>query len=140
MKTRQPAGTDHAKGGADPQNGRAPAIRFEETSRVFKALGHPTRLRLACGLCRESSSLTRIQGTLGESISTLAQHIAVLRRSGILVEERRGPEIFLHVRDARVRRLLATLCSEYTAEPPPEWAWERLRKPRRSPCSKERET
>jgi len=100
---------------------------FEEISRIFKALGHPTRLRIACGLCREPSSLTRIHGMLGESISTLAQHIAVLRRCGILMEERRGPEIFLRVSDQRVRRFLKTLCPGNTEEPPPEWAWERLR-------------
>lgn len=126
-RTRSPLRTDRYTKTEDALDALAAALPFEETARIFKALGHPTRLRLVCGLCRESSSLTRIHGILGDSISTLAQHIAVLRRCGILVEERRGPEVFFRVSDERVRQFLRTLCPGNAAEPPPEWAWERLR-------------
>lgn len=99
---------------------------FDETAVLLKALGHPLRLRLVCGLVREPSSLSRIAGNLGAPISTVALHLGVLRRAGVLTEERNGAEILLRVGDARARMILGALCAPGIDPAPAKWAWSRL--------------
>lgn len=108
------------------RNAPAGELGFDEASGLLKALGHPLRLRLICGLLREPSSLSRIAGDLGAPISTVAMHLSVLRRAGVLTEERNGAEILFRVGDPRARSILGALCAS-GAEPAPEgWAWNKL--------------
>lgn len=99
---------------------------FEEAADLLKALGHPLRLRLVCGLCRQPSTLSRIAADLQSPLSTLALHLGVLRRAGLLAEERRGSEIVFRVRDARVRGILRRLCASGRGPDPTNWAWSQL--------------
>ncbi len=100
---------------------------FEEVAVLLKALGHPLRLRLLCGLAREPSSLSRIAAELGAPISTVALHLGVLRRATVLIEERRGSEILFRVGDSRARLILATLlCAKGAETAPASWAWNNL--------------
>jgi ArsR family transcriptional regulator len=104
----------------------AAEMGFEEASRLLKALGHPLRLRLVCGLVREPSCLSRIATELGAPISTLALHLGVLRRAGILTEERNGAEIIFRVGDSRARMIMGALCAAGTEPAPAKWAWNEL--------------
>lgn len=106
----------------------APAgdLGFDEASSLLKALGHPLRLRLVCGLVREPSSLSRIAGDLGSPISTVALHLGVLRRAGVLTEERNGAEILFRVGDPRARSILGALCASGAERAPDGWAWNKL--------------
>jgi ArsR family transcriptional regulator len=113
----------------DPKRKRsAPAseLGFDEAAGLLKALGHPLRLRLVCGLVREPSSLSRIAGNLGAPISTVALHLGVLRRARVLTEERSGAEIHFRVGDARARLILGALCGSGTEPAPAGWAWNKL--------------
>jgi ArsR family transcriptional regulator len=105
---------------------RAGEPEFDEAAGLLKALGHPLRLRLACGLTREPSSLSRIAGDLGSPISTVALHLGVLRRAGVLTEERNGAEILFRVGEARVRLILGALCASGAETAPAGWAWNKL--------------
>lgn len=103
-----------------------PLIGLDAAAELFKALGHPLRLRLVCGLSREPASLSRIAEKLEMPISTVATHLAVLRRSGILAEDRAGAQIRFHVRDPRTRIVLGSLCGSGATVAPDEWAWDQL--------------
>ena len=113
----------------DPKRKRSASageLGFDEASGLLKALGHPLRLRLVCGLVREPSSLSRIAGDLGAPISTVALHLGVLRRARVLTEERNGAEILFRVGDARARLILGALCASGAPPAPAGWAWSRL--------------
>jgi ArsR family transcriptional regulator len=113
----------------DPKRKRsAPAgeLGFDEAAGLLKALGHPLRLRLVCGLAREPSSLSRIAGNLGAPMSTVALHLGVLRRAGVLTEERNGAVILFRVGDARARLILGALCATGSEPAPEKWAWNKL--------------
>jgi len=85
--------------------------KFESTARLFKALAHPTRLRLVCGLLRKPTTQTRISKMCNIPQSSLAQHLAVLRREGIITGRRdRGAEVVLEVTDPRVPRIFQEVC------------------------------
>ena len=108
-------------------------VSFEDAAHLLKALAHPLRLRLVCGLCREPSNLTRIVANLSAPLSTVALHLAVLRRAGILTEEKTGAEIIFHLRDPRTRRVLEAFCRPGSKSPLDNWNWESLARSLGSP-------
>ena len=100
------------------------ATEFRATANLLKILGHPVRLKIVCGLLGEPANLSRIARDLAVPVSTLAQHLAVLRRGGILGEERQGVEVLFRVVDARVPAILCALCSPKAARGRlPRWSW-----------------
>jgi DNA-binding transcriptional ArsR family regulator len=110
---------------SNPEHGKE-ALPFGEAAQLLKALGHPLRLRLICGLSREPSNLTRIVQALDTPLSTVALHLGVLRRAGILEEERRGAEVLFRVADDRVPLILRAFCAHDSRVPPESWAWKAL--------------
>lgn len=104
----------------------AQAPGFESAAELLKALGQPLRLRLVCGLSQQPSTLSRIAAELESPVSTVALHLGVLRRAGVLAEERRGVEVVFSVRDARVQGILRALCASGLGPEPSGWAWPQL--------------
>lgn len=85
--------------------------KFDEAAKLFKALAHPLRLKLVCGLIRQPSTQTVIAKILDMPQSSLAQHIAVLRREGIVEGKRdRGAEVILEVVDPRIPKIFREVC------------------------------
>lgn len=84
---------------------------FGAAARLLKILGHPLRLKIVCGLLGEPACLSRIARSLGAPVSTVAQHLSVLRSGGILKERRNGVEVIFSVADDRVPGILDVLCN-----------------------------
>jgi ArsR family transcriptional regulator len=100
---------------------------FRAAAGLLKILGHPVRLQIVCGLLGEPATLSRIARDLHVPVSTLAQHLSVLRRGDILEEERRGVEVVFRVADRRVPAILYALCSpSATRGRLPRWSWRDL--------------
>jgi ArsR family transcriptional regulator len=100
---------------------------FEEAATLLKTLSHPLRLMMVCGLLREPATLSQMARNLDVPVSTMAQHLAVLRRCGILEERRRGVEVLLWVVDRRVSAVLKALCApESSRGRLPQWNWRQL--------------
>jgi DNA-binding transcriptional ArsR family regulator len=89
-------------------------VLFEESAALFKALAHPIRLKLVCGLCHEAGTQSQISRSLDIPQSTLAQHLAVLRREGIVEGHRKsGAEVLLSVTDERVLKIFRQVCPSF---------------------------
>ena len=100
---------------------------FGEAARLLKVLGHPLRLKIVCGLLGQPATLSRIARDLAVPISTLAQHLGVLRSGGILEERKEGVEIIFSVSDRRVPGILAVLCDPGKGKARlPRWEWGEL--------------
>jgi ArsR family transcriptional regulator len=100
---------------------------FSESARLLKVLGHPVRLKIVCGLLSEPANLSRIAKDLEVPVSTLAQHLRVLRAGGVLEERKDGVEVIFSVSDRRVPGILGILCDPGMRKPKlPRWAWEEL--------------
>lgn len=89
-----------------------PAENFTSAANLFRALSHPLRVQLVCGLLHEPVSQTSIARTLGLSQSLIAQHLAVLRRSGIVRGTRHGGEVVLEVTDQRLPAVFSAICPD----------------------------
>lgn len=90
---------------------RADPDDIRRAASIFKALSHPSRLKIACqlfdGRCTTQKELIR---ELGWPQSTMARHLSALRDRGLIKATRRGHEVELELGSAVTRELLKTVC------------------------------
>ena len=73
---------------------------------LFKAVAHPTRIRILEFLRRGEMTVGELQEQLGTDGSSISQQLAVLRGQNILESRRRGTSVYYTVRDPAVFELL----------------------------------
>jgi len=62
---------------------------------VFRALGHPARVRIVQELSGgEEKCVCELVEACGLGWSTVSRHLAVLREAGVLADEKRGLQVF----------------------------------------------
>jgi DNA-binding transcriptional ArsR family regulator len=74
----------------------------------FRTLGHPARVRILELLRDGELTVGELQAELGIDSSGASQHLAAMRRQGLLESRREGTSVFYRVRDPRVFQLLGT--------------------------------
>jgi len=83
--------------------------KYAEFSEVFKALGHPARLKIVEGLIRHPCHVNEIVEGLGLPQSTVSQHLGILRSRGIIIPRKEGVKTCYLVTDERVRSIIKCL-------------------------------
>lgn len=73
-------------------------FEYETKARVIKALAHPTRLFIVDELSRGERCVCEITGLVGDDISTISKHLSVLRNAGIVMDEKRGQQVYYSLR------------------------------------------
>lgn len=85
-------------------------LRQSSQAAVFlKALSNENRLMILCHLLDEELSVTALNKKLPLSQSALSQHLAVLRKDGLVSTRRVSQTIFYSLGDSRVKELIQTL-------------------------------
>jgi ArsR family transcriptional regulator len=72
----------------------------------FRALGHPARVRILELISEEERAVGELQAELDLDSSGTSQHLAALRRQGLVETRRQGTTIFYKLKDPRVAQLL----------------------------------
>jgi DNA-binding transcriptional ArsR family regulator len=72
--------------------------RYASQARVHKALAHPTRLFLVDELSRNERCVCELAEMVGVEMPTVSRHLSVLKSAGILNDEKRGAQVFYHLR------------------------------------------
>lgn len=68
-------------------------MKTEKISKIFKALGHPTRIKILEHLLKINSCVCgEIVTIFPYSQSTISQHLKILKESGIINGEVEGPK------------------------------------------------
>ena len=67
-------------------------------ARVFKALGHPTRLFMIQELSKGECCVCRFAEHIDADLSTVSRHLAVLKQAGLVEDEKRGQQVFYRLR------------------------------------------
>ena len=105
-------------------------------AQVFKALGHPVRLRIVEALRDDGEScVCHLEHGLGLRQAYLSQHLAKLRAAGVVSDRRVGSNVFYALVGDGVPKLLSTV--EAMARPQPGAAWKpgaRAARKRACPC------
>ena len=73
---------------------------------LFRALGHPARVRLLQLLRADERSVGAIQEALELDSSSVSQHLALLRRQGLVSSRKEGTSVYYRVSDPRTLELL----------------------------------
>jgi len=71
---------------------------LELRAKIFKALGHPSRLQMVESLFDGERCVCELQAIVGSDISTVSKHLNVLKEAGIVDIERRGTNIYYSLR------------------------------------------
>src|SRR4051794_11876594 len=79
----------------------------EVKATLFRVLGHPARVRILELLREGERSVGALQGELGLDSGGTSQHLAALRRIGLLTSRRDGTSVYYRVEDEGVFDLLA---------------------------------
>jgi DNA-binding transcriptional ArsR family regulator len=75
---------------------------LERTARILKLLAHPHRLRIVETLAaRGEAPVHEIVRGLGVSQAATSQHLATMRRAGIVEARRQGKEVWYSIGDPR---------------------------------------
>lgn len=83
---------------------------------LLKALANEKRLTIVCILSHGERNVGQLEQCVGLSQSALSQHLARLRRDGVVTTRREAQTIFYSVKDHAVLRVLDTLCGIYSEE------------------------
>jgi DNA-binding transcriptional ArsR family regulator len=73
----------------------------------FRTLGHPVRVRILELLGAGERTVGSLQDELGLDSSSTSQHLAALRRQGLVETRRQGTTVFYSVKNRRLIDLLA---------------------------------
>ncbi len=65
---------------------------------VVKALAHPSRLLIVDELAKGERCVCELTELVGADISTVSKHLSVLKRAGILLDDKRGLQVFYRLR------------------------------------------
>jgi len=71
---------------------------FARRAQVMKALGHPSRLRIVDELSRGERCVCDLTQVIGHDMSTVSKHLRVLRQAGIVVDDKRGLQVFYRLK------------------------------------------
>src|SRR3954469_2248843 len=78
----------------------------EVKANLFRVLGHPARVRILELLREGERSVGTLQTELGLDSGGTSQHLAALRRVGVVQSRREGTSVFYRTADERVYDLL----------------------------------
>lgn len=93
----------------------SPAIDLRPLSRLYKALGDETRLRIVALLSQGELCVCHVEAALDVPQPTASRHLAVLRNAGVVEARREGTWIYYRLSaslDAAAQHQLRTLVRE----------------------------
>lgn len=88
-----------------------------QASDLLKAIGHPHRLMLLCRMLDGERSVGELAAALGIRESTTSQHLALLRRDGLVRPRREAQTIHYSLCSEEARRVMTTLFELYCPAP-----------------------
>ncbi len=95
------------------------AAAADAATALLKTLASPHRLMIVCRLLDGEHSVGELAAALDLRVSTVSQHLAVLRRERLVRARRDAQTIWYSVASKPARAVLETLFRLYCAPPPP---------------------
>lgn len=85
----------------------------DEAAGLLKVLAQKSRLLVLCHLSRGELPVSEINERVPLSQSALSQHLALLRREGVVITRRLGHSIFYRLADTGANQVMAVLHDMY---------------------------
>ena len=90
---------------------------LERASRLFRAIGDPSRLRILSRLAQGEMCVTELAVCEHESLPTISQRLRVLRAENLITRRRRGKHINYALADQHVMDLIFNALAHATERP-----------------------
>lgn len=71
---------------------------LDARANVLKAMAHPSRLFMIEELEKGEQCVCDLTEMIGADISTVSKHLSVLKQAGIVVDDKRGNQVFYRLR------------------------------------------
>jgi DNA-binding transcriptional ArsR family regulator len=84
-------------------------------SGLMRALANPNRLMILCELHKGERSVGELERAIGLRQSPLSQHLAKLRRDGLVTTRREAQTIYYALASAEAEKVIALLYRMYCA-------------------------
>ncbi len=81
----------------------------QSVAEVFKALGHPARVRMARALVEGEKCVCDLVEVAGLGWSAVSRHLSTMKAAGVLSDEKRGKQVIYRLELPCVGRFLACL-------------------------------
>jgi DNA-binding transcriptional ArsR family regulator len=84
--------------------------KIDELAAMMKACGHPLRLKILCAIqLGEETCVSELWNCLDQSQPVVSQHLAVLKKRGIVSSEVQGNKRVYKVSDPFIRSVVSSL-------------------------------
>jgi ArsR family transcriptional regulator len=80
---------------------------YQLKAEFFRTLGHPARIRVLELLSERERAVAELVPEVGVEPANLSQHLAVLRRAGLVVIRKEGSTVYYSLTSPQVAELLA---------------------------------
>ena len=80
---------------------------YQLKAEFFKTLGHPARIRVLELLSQREYAVAEMLPEVGIEAANMSQHLAVLRRMGLVTTRKEGSTVFYSLTSPHVAELLA---------------------------------
>ena len=99
------------RAGGEPAQRRVAGLERNaaRVAALLKAIANPARLVVLCQLAEGERSVRELERGVGLSQSGISQHLAVLRRGGVVKSRRHGQAVLYSLADRDVVTLMDTL-------------------------------
>ncbi len=72
---------------------------FAARAKIIKAMAHPTRLFVVTELSQcDEKCVCDLTEMIGADMSTVSRHLAVLKNAGLVVDDKRGQQVYYRLR------------------------------------------
>jgi DNA-binding transcriptional ArsR family regulator len=71
---------------------------LEARAKVLKAMAHPSRLFILEELEQGERCVCDLTEMIGADVSTVSMHLSVLKQAGIVIDDKRGNQVFYQLR------------------------------------------
>lgn len=88
---------------------QAGTLGIDKATALLKAIANDNRLRILCLLEANELSVSELNQQLSLSQSALSQHLAILRREGLVSTRRASQTIYYSLEGEQARTVIATL-------------------------------
>ena len=93
-------------------------VAADQASDLLKALANRHRLMIICQLIDAERSVGELAAFLGIRDSTVSQHLALLRKDGLVTTRRDGQTIWYQISSGPAREVVKTLYRVYCSQAP----------------------
>lgn len=90
--------------------------KLHEAVELLKSLSNERRLLIVCALTRQERSVGELEKIVELSQSALSQHLARLRRDGLVETRREAQTIYYSMKDEKARVVLESLMKIFCPE------------------------